>query len=133
MIIGHKDSAPYIEDNAPHKRIRRVLLSPEIFPALTEMACGIVEIPPGSKSDLHSHEGGEMWFCISGRGHVHIGAEVEELRPGTAVWSPPDTLHNLTNDFPDVQLECLFFLLPPGKEKEIVDDWRRRQSEKPCS
>lgn len=125
MIIAGIENAPYVCDKYPYDRVRRVLLSPELFPELTEIACGIVEIPAGSMSDLHMHEGCEMWFCISGRGHIRINDEIEELGPNMAVWSPGNCMHQLKNDIFDEKFVLLFFLMPPGKEKEIITEWRR--------
>lgn len=125
MIIRGIEEAPYVNDKYPHERVRRVFLSPELDPDIKDFACGMVEIPPGSQSDLHTHEGSEMWFCISGRGHVRIGDEIRELVPNTAVWSPGNCEHQLKNDIPGGKdpFVLLFFLLPPGKEKEIVKEW----------
>ncbi|MDD4189662.1 MAG: cupin domain-containing protein [Eubacteriales bacterium] len=127
MIIRGIEDAPYVLDKYPHERVRRVFLSPELDPEITDFACGMSEVPPGSQSDLHVHEGSEMWFCISGRGHIIIGDEVEELRPNMAVWSPGNCKHQLKNDIPGEKEKfvLLFFLLPPGKEKEIVKEWRQ--------
>lgn len=131
MIISGIENAPFVCDKYPYERVRRVFLSPELYPELTEMACGMVEIPAGSQSDLHVHEGAEMWFCISGKGHVRIGDEIEELRPNMVAWSPGNCKHQLKNDILNEKEKfvLLFILLPPGKEKEIIKEWRRNNIE----
>ena len=88
MIIGKEDNAPSAHVPVPFERTLKVLLSPALTPELQALAAGQTIVPPGSQSDDHKHEEGEMFYVLSGMGSIRIGDEVEKVEPGTAVWGP---------------------------------------------
>ncbi len=120
MIIVHEDSAPGIDAPEPCKRTLKVLLSPALHDSLESIAAGLTIIPPGGKSDEHEHVEGEMFFVISGKGQIRVGRDREELLPGTAVWAPQGTTHQLVNTHDSV-LKVLWVLCPPGRERAILE------------
>lgn len=119
MIITRENSAPGIDIPEPYKRTLKVLLSPALHDGLESIAAGLTILPPGGKSDEHEHMEGEMFYVISGKGLINVGREQEELVPGTAVWAPQGTGHQLINPH-DRFLKVLWVLCPPGREKAIL-------------
>jgi quercetin dioxygenase-like cupin family protein len=120
MIISHEDSAPALEVAEPYRRTLKVLLSPALHPELKPIAAGLTILPPGGKSDDDQHVEGEMFYVISGTGRIRVKEEEQPLTPGTAVWVPPWTSHQLFNPGDNV-VKILWVLSPPGRETAIIE------------
>ena len=53
-----------------------------------------VNFTPGSRTDWHSHEGGQLLRVIAGSGWIcDKGAEPQRINVGDMVWCPPGTVH----------------------------------------
>lgn len=61
-------------------------------------AIGVDEITmlPGTRFDLHEHEGDHMLYVLEGRGGITIGGELHELSSGDAVFVPAECPHGVT-------------------------------------
>ncbi len=122
--VGNRGTAPWIEKDAPYKRTLRLLLSPQLDASQDDIAAGLTEIPPGSKSDFRGHEEGEMFFCIKGDGHMKLGEDEFALKPFTTVYAPPGIPHQTFNDSADEEMVLLWVLVPPfGGDKAIMAEW----------
>jgi mannose-6-phosphate isomerase-like protein (cupin superfamily) len=56
-------------------------------------------VPPGGATIEHYHrETEELYYFVSGRGRIRLGAEESEVLPGDCVVIPPGTPHKLWND-----------------------------------
>ena len=125
LYVGNLENSPWTQMEEPHKRILRVLISPELDPTQNDIALGKVEIPPGSTSDWRAHEEGELFLCVSGKGRMKYGDEWYNLSPDTAMYVPPNTLHQTYNDSADEDLVLYFVLLPPfGGDRTIIARWK---------
>lgn len=119
MIVVHEENAPAVNVPAPFKRTLKVLLSPVIHSESVPIAAGLTILPSGGKSDIRKHSEGEMFYVISGNGCIKAGGKKEEIIPGTMVWVPGETEHQLLNTS-DKTLKILWILSPPGREAEIL-------------
>jgi mannose-6-phosphate isomerase-like protein (cupin superfamily) len=55
-------------------------------------------LPAGASTTLHYHpRTEEIYYIVSGRGQMRIGAETAEVGPGDAVAIPPGLTHQITN------------------------------------
>ena len=126
--VGNYEGAPHCEKPAPYTRTLRVLLSPQLDPTQGDLAAGLTELPPGSKSDWRGHEEGEMFFCVKGHGHMRLGDDLFELKPCTTVYAPPAVPHQTFNDEDGGDMVLLWVLVPPfGGDRAIVEEWERRK------
>ena len=78
-------------------------------------------VDPGSSSNPHSHEESEeVFFVLSGKGEIHVGDEHVEATPGTLVYVPPRTRHQIVNTGQEVfrTLNCA----SPPFELEIFQE-----------
>jgi uncharacterized cupin superfamily protein len=119
MIIARENDVPAVYMEEPFRRSLKVLLSPAITPELKSIAAGLTLLPPGGSSDFTNHIEGEMFYVISGKGHIIVGDEEEDLVPGTAVWVPAGIDHQLVNSCNDY-LKILWVLSPPGREVKLL-------------
>ena len=120
MILIHENDAPAMDVPAPFNRTLKVLLSPLMGDGPKSIAVGQTILPPGGRSEVHSHGEGEMFYVVSGCGLIEIESQREELIPGTAVWSPSQTSHSLINNSVE-ELKVLWVLSPPGREADIIE------------
>lgn len=121
MIIGYEKSAPTQYTDLPDKRALRLLLSPHLNEGLTQLAAGTTTMESGCTSELHSHVEGELFFVINGKGKFQENGETVAFEAGTAVFSPPFSKHQMVNDGLE-ELKVLWVLVPPGREKAIIDN-----------
>jgi len=70
-------------------------------------------IPPG-KAPWHYHLYDEIVWVREGEGRLHVGAAVEELRPGCAFRLHPREVHIVENTSADQPLEVVGFFTPAG-------------------
>ncbi|MDE0203518.1 MAG: dimethylsulfonioproprionate lyase family protein [Rhodospirillaceae bacterium] len=61
----------------------------------TGLATGIAEVAPGSELRRHHHEPAETYYIMSGQGEIEIEGRIHAVKPGSAVYIPPDAKHAL--------------------------------------
>jgi mannose-6-phosphate isomerase-like protein (cupin superfamily) len=76
----------------------RTLLSADRTPT-DSLTMGIAEIAPGSPDEfhLHHHEPAEAYFILSGTGAMSIDGEVQNVRTGSAIFVPSNSVHAIAN------------------------------------
>ena len=81
----------------------RTLLSADRTPT-DSLTIGIAEIAPGSPDEfhLHHHEPAEAYFILSGTGAMSIDGEVQNVRTGSAIFVPSNSVHAIANTGSDV-------------------------------
>ncbi len=107
-IEGKKASPPY-------ERVFKRLISPTLQKEVQNVAVGLVDIPPNSKSQPHIHiQEEETWFVINGRGIVKMDEEEVDVSKNTIIFVPPGKKHQLINTGDDVFSVLCIFTPPPG-------------------
>jgi mannose-6-phosphate isomerase-like protein (cupin superfamily) len=96
----------------PHARVIKHLVAPWTLGA-TRFWAGVTIIEEGSSSNPHLHDDGEeIFYVISGAGRVKVGEEEEDIGPGSCIFIPPKTLHQLLNTG-NIELKVLAVTSPP--------------------
>ena len=96
----------------PHARVIKHLVAPWTLCA-TKLWAGVTIIEEGSSSNPHLHDDAEeIFYVISGAGRVKVGEEEEDIGPGSCIFIPPKTLHQLMNTG-NVELKVLAVISPP--------------------
>lgn len=107
------------ERKSPFVRTMKVLMGPDTH-GVKHLSINMVIVPPGSKSDTHSHENvEEYWIMIDGRGEVVVDQERVAVEPGMIVFAPPKSNHRLVNTGSE-PLKAYFLFAPPGPEKALL-------------
>jgi mannose-6-phosphate isomerase-like protein (cupin superfamily) len=74
---------------------------------------GVTIIHPGSSSNPHLHDDAEeVFYVLSGNGSIKVGDEEEKIGPGSCIFIPPKTVHQLKNTG-DTELKALAATSPP--------------------
>lgn len=59
----------------------------------------LAKLQPSLSYEAHDHQDHEeVYYIISGSGHIQIGTETAEFRDGDVVYIPSNTMHSITND-----------------------------------
>jgi len=78
---------------AARSRVRWKLLIAGERGASCGLVTGVLEVPPGASVLLHHHEPEETYYVMSGHGRVEIDGRESALKPGSAVYIPPNARH----------------------------------------
>ena len=81
----------------PFDRNIRVLLAPDTQDIVKGISICHCIIPPGGRTDTHTHPGVEMMYIISGYGEAKMGDEMLELKPDVLLVAPPGVVHDIRN------------------------------------
>ncbi|HEY0318781.1 MAG TPA: cupin domain-containing protein [Solirubrobacterales bacterium] len=77
---------------------------------------------PGDRVKRHRHPYEEAYYVIKGEGTMYMeGQEEIELRPGRAVYIPPQTIHGQVNTSEQADLWILCSVSPPPVEGETPE------------
>jgi quercetin dioxygenase-like cupin family protein len=77
---------------------------------------------PGERVKRHRHPYEEAYYVIKGEGTMYMDGQDEiELRPGRAVYIPPETIHGQVNTSDVDDLWVLCSLSPPPPEGETPE------------
>jgi quercetin dioxygenase-like cupin family protein len=86
---------------------------------------GRVEIEPGGKVPMHSHEQEEVYYIVSGKGDIQLGQEQSPVHEGCAVYIPPNVEHELRNTG-TAHMVMIFVYAPGG----VVSHWQEEMEGK---
>jgi len=96
----------------PYARVIKHLAAPWTVGA-SRLWAGVTIIEQGSSSNPHLHDDAEeIFYVVSGTGRVKVGEEEEDIAPGSCIFIPPKTLHQLLNTG-NVELKVLAVTSPP--------------------
>ena len=104
-VVGERFEAPYA-------RIIKHLAAPWTLDT-TKLWLGVSEVDPGSKSNPHTHDDAEeIFYVVSGYGRIRVGAEEEDIGPGSCIFVPIGEKHQLINSG-DETLKIIGATAPP--------------------
>jgi mannose-6-phosphate isomerase-like protein (cupin superfamily) len=77
-------------------------------------------VPVGGATTAHLHPiAEELYFISRGTGHMRVGSEGRDVRPGDCIVIPPGIEHKLTNTGSE-PLELLCCCAPPYRHEDTV-------------
>lgn len=90
---------------------------------------GVINYDPHCTSNMHLHDiQEEVFYCISGNGEVIVGEEKNVLKPGTCVYVPPKTLHQIINNT-DQELKVLSAVSPSFELSQYKKDHKLNEED----
>jgi mannose-6-phosphate isomerase-like protein (cupin superfamily) len=94
QIINRNRSAPFTTKDG--STIRSLLDRTNSSAAHQSLAEATV--PPGGATAPHRHpKSEEIYYILSGHGHIRLGDEGRDVAPLDAILIPPGTLHSIAN------------------------------------
>lgn len=110
--IGTTDHAEDADIDPRDEAQVQNLLSGESVGA-TDMNIGLARMQPGMYHLKHHHpHGSEFYYFTNGTCEVHLDGEDILVRPGTAIYIPPNCVHAIRNDTDEV-VELIYGLSKP--------------------
>lgn len=96
MEIAHRADETGISVPAPYRRDIRVLLAPDRR-SVSELTFTLVEIPPGSGTDEHTHDRVELIYIVEGRATVSCDGQPRFVSQDDVILVRTGELHRVTN------------------------------------
>lgn len=84
----------------------RELLHPDKQPLDLRYSLAHATVAPGETSTPHALTTSEVYYILQGEGEMHIGGEVAMVKPGDAIYIPPQARQYIEN----IGTESLIFL-----------------------
>lgn len=111
-VIGPRDVPTYESTSSDHRQFQ--LLCEENVTGATDLAAGIVVLPPGQcQPGAASHpKTEELYFVLKGKGKIQVGEEVHDIEEGVLVYIPFNTGHRLYNTQEDEELRVFWANTP---------------------
>lgn len=111
-------------DMWPQDRIRWKTLISEELTGSEDLLFGVAELDPDQAHVMHDHPGSaELYYILQGTGRVQLGDERFDAGPGTAVYIPPQTKHEIVN----VGSQTLVFVWAFNKGSVEPDRWDTKE------
>jgi len=101
----------------PYKRTVKHIFAPDLR-NVKQLTFSHITIPPGSKTDNHTHDRGELIYVISGYGRVSMGEEVYDVELDFALWVPKGVKHELKNTGKEA-VKIITLFVPAYKSSEL--------------
>ncbi len=98
MNITKKNSSPRYQSEG----ITLYLLVSEITTNSRYITTSLVEINPGGKQHIHSHENEQCCYILEGEGLMTVGRETQKVAAGDCIFIPSNEPHALNNNSPGV-------------------------------
>ena len=119
-IIDEKNvRGDYIQ--APNERVIKHLAAPWTL-GTKNIWLGSSTVAPGNETNAHSHDiNEEVFYCVSGRGVMIVDGERRDYSPGTVVFCPPGTVHQVVNTGTE-PLKSLCAVSPPFEQRQFRAD-----------
>lgn len=81
------------------------------------MSSGIAVCPPWGSLALHRHRQAEIYYVLSGSGHVEIDGKRVQVGPDTLVWIPGDAEHGVFCEGEEMRW---LYVFPEGSFDSVV-------------
>lgn len=94
MILRKKNAPRYIRNDG----ITSYLLASALTSSAQYLTTSLVEIKPGGKQRIHSHEPEQVYYILEGSGLMTVGDQEARISPGDCIFIPSHTVHGLVND-----------------------------------
>lgn len=111
-----------LDDWEGYLRKMQIVISPEIT-GTREATVFRVQMDPGSQTAMHTHDGIELMYYLSGHGEMTMGDEIIQVGPDVAVLAEKGVVHQLRNGNEPMTLLCIY--VPPVPHSFIEANYKR--------
>lgn len=84
--------------DAPYERIVKILLAPDTQDVVKDISITQGIIYPHAQNDLHTHEGFELLYIVTGFGYAVLGDEKYEIKHDSLIVAAPGVQHQQINE-----------------------------------
>jgi mannose-6-phosphate isomerase-like protein (cupin superfamily) len=116
-----KDREECKEIKAKDQTELREILHPKNDAVDLRFSVAYARVRPGKKSEPHRLRSTEVYYILKGKGMMNINQESREVREGSAVHIPPNSVQHIENTGEE-DLEFLCIVEPPwlAEDDEVV-------------
>jgi quercetin dioxygenase-like cupin family protein len=105
---------------APYERTVKVLLAPDTQDLVKDVSITMGIIAPHSRNDLHTHEGFELLYIVTGFGKAVLGENAYEIKHDSLIVAAPGVPHQQINESDDT-MKMFAIWTPAVSGKEVLD------------
>ena len=87
--------------NEPFGRTVKIILAPDTQDQVKDLSITMGIIDPHSRNDLHTHEGFELLYIVTGYGKGIVGDKTYEIKPDCLIIAAPGVKHSQINESDD--------------------------------
>jgi mannose-6-phosphate isomerase-like protein (cupin superfamily) len=110
-----------LDDYQGDRRKMQLVLAPDAT-GTKEMTVFRVEMEPFAKTEVHTHEGVELMYYMTGHGEMSMGDEIIQVGPDVAVLAEKGLVHQLRNGAEPMVLLCIY--TPPVPTSFIQHNYK---------
>lgn len=116
-VVDYRDIP--MEPDRSEKTARRA----DEFMDAEEMSFSFLTFEPGQGGDLHYHEPPleELYIVVDGHLDITVEGETTDAGPGTAVYIPPETVHQPVNNSDEPATIFVTSIPPDQWNKTVVE------------
>ena len=93
-VVNLNDAEPFITKDG--SEIRELLAHRNSM--IRNQSLAEARLPPGARTTLHYHrKTEEIYYMLSGLGHMTVSEEERQVEPGDAIAIPPGAVHTIEN------------------------------------
>lgn len=105
---------------APYERAIKVILAPDTQDDVKGISLTMGILSPHSHNDLHTHEGTEMLYIMSGFGKAVMDDKEYDIREDSLIIALPGIQHQQINES-DETMKMFAMWIPPVSGKEVIE------------
>jgi mannose-6-phosphate isomerase-like protein (cupin superfamily) len=106
--------------NEPFGRTVKIILAPDMQDLVKDITITMGIIDPHSRNDLHTHEGFELLYIVTGYGKGIVGDVTYEIKPDCLIIAPPGMDHCQFNESDDtMKMYCVW--TPAISGQDVLD------------
>jgi len=110
---------PSVKTDPPVQRALKMLFSPEVN-GYEKATILLSVIPPGSKSEEHTHPDSDEIMYFLGRGEGTLGKERVKIEQDLIIVAPKGVPHQVFNTSDTDTLKIICIYIPPVKPSELL-------------
>lgn len=121
MLLKYlKDSEEFL---AADDSLLRELLHPDKADIVIRYSLAQARVEPGQKTKPHKLRSTEVYYIIEGQGLMHIDQESQQVRPGCAVYIPPEAVQFIENTgHSELKFLCIVEPAWRQEDEEVFDN-----------
>ena len=121
MKIIHENDAAGDTFPPPNARTVRHIVAPWTMES-EHLWVGTSTVEPGNRTNSHAHDRNEeVFYCVSGTGEIIVDGEKRDYSPGTVVFCPPGSYHQIINTG-ETPLKSVCSVSPPFEQEQFAAD-----------
>jgi len=122
LVRRLRDCEPFVAGDGS---VLRELLHPDKTDVAIHYSLAHAKVGPGKRTKAHRLKTAEVYYILSGRGRMHIDAEMTDVDADCAIYIPPGSIQSISNTGKDdLIFLCIVDPVWHQVDEEVVGEFR---------